>query len=342
MKRTIAQVLPCTAPAFAAVLAGVVASGCAQNAPTAVPLAQRAAGTRVDLPSAQKIATVRRAIHVKSRIDPAAAKGRLLYVADPEANAVLIYTYPQLSGAGEISGFSSVNGVCTDRQGYVWILDTSDVAAWEFAHGGTAPINYVQPGDYNGNPGVGNGCSIDPKSGNLAVAGSGAGITVFLNGQETPHDTYWDYDFFGFNYIGYDGAGDLYADGILNSSFQFGLVELVKGSLSLDAIAVTGATIRSPGGIQWDAKYLDVADGASGTIYQTSSQSSGGLAVVGSVETAAPCQGQFYILASHKRVIVTDPCNKQSEIYAYPGGGTPIKTILGGEVEPLGAAISVR
>lgn len=315
----------------------VLASGCsAQNVPAGIP-AGTEVRSRAGVPlTASRVATVERAIRAKSRIGPAARNGRLLYIADPEAQAVLVYTYPQLSGAGVISGFASVDGVCTDRAGYVWVLDTSDSTAWEFAHGGTEPINYVQPGDASGNPGVGYGCSIDPKSGDLAVAGSGPGITVFRNGQQT-HATYWDFGFFSFDYLGYDRAGNLYADGLLQSPFQFGLVELVKGASGLAGISLSGGTISGPGGIQWDGKYLDIADAYSGTIYQTD-----GASILGNVQTTAACQGQFYILANHKRIIVPDPCSLQTEIYAYPSGGSAIKTVSGGQLLPHGAAISVR
>jgi hypothetical protein len=196
------------------VLAGLlIVTGCSgQTGPASIP-GQNAGHARAGVAlTPPQLASVRRAIGRKSRVVPAAAKDRLLYVADSGANAVFIYTYPQLSGAGEISGFGSVNGVCTDRRGYGWVLDTSDVVAWEFSHGGSEPINYVQPGDASGNPGIGYGCSINPKNGDLAVAGIGEGFTVFRNGQQT-RATYWDYSFFGFNYAGYDGTGNLYVDG---------------------------------------------------------------------------------------------------------------------------------
>lgn len=272
-------------------------------------------------------------IRRRSKISPA-TKGRLLYVADPFAGAVFVYTYPQLSGAGELTGFGSVDGVCTDRQGYVWVLDTSDVAAWEFAHGSFEPINYVQPGDSSGNPGVGDGCSVDPKSGDLAVAGVGPGITVFRNGQET-HATYWDFSFFQFSFIGYDGAGNVFADGLLQSSFAFGLDELVKGTSALTDVTLSGGSISRPGGIQWDGKNLDIADSSSGNIYQTN-----GSAILNTIGTSAGCQGQFYIPANHRRIIVPDPCNAQTEIYAYPAGGSPIKIVSGGQSSPSGVAIS--
>ncbi|HEY1883266.1 MAG TPA: hypothetical protein VGG51_09545 [Candidatus Cybelea sp.] len=318
--------------AFLAALAvaGGFASGCGAPAvPASAPLA---AGARSIPPSkAAILLEVRR----KSHVDPSAKRKRLLYVADSGTGSVYIYTYPQLTGAGALSGFPSINGVCTDRRGYIWILDTSDVAVWEFAHGGSEPINILSPGDASGNPGVGSGCSVDPKTGDLAVAGAGPGVTVFRNGQEN-HATYWDYNFFEMAYAGYDGAGNLFVDGSLESSFAFGLAELATGSSSLSDVTLSGGAITSPGGIAWDGKYLDIGNAGSGTIYQTD-----GASILGSIATNAACQAQFYILRDHKRVIVPDLCNASTGVYAYPAGGAAIKTVSGGQELPRGVAISV-
>jgi hypothetical protein len=306
------------------------ASGCTGPAATPnPPLAAAARGV------AGSHAAVLQELRRKSHVEPSARRKRLLYVADSETNSVYVYTYPQLTGAGVLSGFSSIDGVCTDRRGYVWILDTSDVAVWEFAHGGTEPISVLSPGDASGNPGVGFGCSIDPKTGDLAVAGSGPGVTVFRNGQEN-HATYWDYAFFGMDYAGYDGAGNLFVDGDLQSSFSFGLAELAAGSSSLNEITLSGGTITSAGGIAWDGKYLDIGNGGTGTIYQTD-----GSSILGSTVTGAACLAQFYVLADHKRVIVPNLCNASTGVYAYPAGGAAIKTVSGGQELPRGAAISV-
>src|SRR5581483_10823226 len=112
----------------------LLTGGCASpaqrfNPPGAVSESGRYAAWSRPLSRTHVSAIVER-IRQRSKIVAGAGRGRLLYVADPFANAVLIYTYPQLSGAGELTGFTSVTGVCTDRRGYVWVLDTNDVLAW--------------------------------------------------------------------------------------------------------------------------------------------------------------------------------------------------------------------
>ncbi|MGA8476005.1 MAG: hypothetical protein WB681_13205 [Candidatus Cybelea sp.] len=268
---------------------------------------------------------------MKSRIDRTAAKGRLLYVADSALNAVLVYTYPQLTGAGILTGFAAVEGVCTDRRGYVWVL-SNDETVTEFAHGGTQPMNVLRPGNYYGDPGVTTGCAVNPKNGDLAVAGYD-GLTVFFNGQES-HATYLDFDFSKLAYVGYDNQSNLYMDGVTGSN-NFLFAELQAGGSAISEITLTGGSISAPGGIQWDGHYVDVGNAGSGNIYQTD-----GTAILGTVSTSATCGGQFSLTGNHKRVVVPDFCSGATGVYAYPTGGAALETV-DGESEPLGAAISV-
>ena len=267
----------------------------------------------------------------KSRIDPTAATGRLLYVADAGNNAVYVYTYPQLTGAGLLTGFVATEGVCTDRRGYVWVL-SNDETATEFAHGGTQPINQLRTNTGFGDPGVSTGCAVNPKDGDLAVAGYG-GLTVFFNGQET-QATYSDGDFSRISYVGYDNRGNLYIDGV-NGSGAFLYGELPAGASSISEITLSGGTVSAPGGILWDGHHLDVGDGSSGTIYQTD-----GTAILGTVSTGATCGGQFSLSGSHERLVVPDFCGGATGVYKYPTGGAALK-VISGQSRPLGAAISV-
>jgi len=297
------------------IVASLLAGGCADRGlqPAAVPPAYHS-GLSVS----------------KSWIAPAAARGRLLYVADSAMNAVLVYTYPQLTGAGILTGFVAVEGVCTDPRGYVWVL-SNDETVTEFDHGGTQPINVLRPGNYSGDPGVTTGCSVNPKNGDLAVAGYD-GVTVFLNGQEN-HLTYLDGNFSKISYVAYDKLGNLFMDGTTAAS-DFLFAELAASSPAISEITLSGGTVSTPGGIQWDGKYLDVGDGASGNIYQTD-----GTTILATVSTGAACGGQFAITENHKRVVVPDSCGGATGVYRYPAGGPALKTVRG-QSQPLGAAIS--
>ncbi|HEY1656443.1 MAG TPA: hypothetical protein VGF86_15180 [Candidatus Tumulicola sp.] len=268
---------------------------------------------------------------VKSRVDRAAAKGRLLYVADAGENAVLVYTYPQLAGAGILTGFAAVEGVCSDRRGYVWVL-SNDETVTEFAHGGTQPINTLRTGNYSGDPGVTTGCAVNPKSGDLAVAGYD-GLTVFFNGQEN-HATYLNFDFSKIAYVGYDNKSNLYIDGTTGSN-DFLFAELPAGASAISEITLSGGAVSAPGGIQWDGRYIDVGDAGSGNIYQTD-----GTAILGTVSTGATCGGQFSITENRKRVVLPDFCSSATGVYTYPSAGAALKT-ADGQSQPLGAAISV-
>ncbi|HEX3457602.1 MAG TPA: DUF6454 family protein [Candidatus Baltobacteraceae bacterium] len=252
-------------------------------------------------------------------------------MADSATNAVLVYTYPQLTGAGILTGFAAVEGVCTDRRGYVWVL-SNDETVTEFAHGGTQPINVLRPGNYSGDPGVTTGCAVNPKNGDLAVAGYD-GLTVFFHGQEN-HATYLDFNFSKISYVGYDNQSNLYVDGTTGSS-DFLFAKLAAGASAISEITLGGGTISAPGGVEWDGHYVDVGDAGSGNIYQTD-----GAAILSTVSTGATCGGQFAFTGKRKRVIVPDFCTSTTGLYAYPTGGAALKAI-DGQGQPLAAAISV-
>ncbi len=253
-----------------------------------------------------------------------------MYVADSAANAVLVYTYPQLTGAGMLTGFVAVEGVCTDRRGYVWVL-SNDETVTEFAHGGTQSLNVLRTGNYYGDPGVTTGCSVNPQTGDLAVSGYD-GVTVFLNGQQN-HLTFLDGDFSKVAYVAYDNRGNLYMDGTTSAS-GFLFAELAAGSSAISETTLGGGTVPAAGGIQWDGHYLDVGDSSSGNIYRTD-----GAAILGIVSTGAACGGQFAITGNRKRVVVPEFCSGATGVYGYPSGGPASKTIRG-QSQPMGAAIS--
>jgi hypothetical protein len=138
-----------------AMLAGCSGSQPPIGAPGAVP---------------QNHAIATHAEHGGSWMRPGASNNEdLLYVANEgEAGSqgmdVAILTYPQGQLFGTISGIGPPWGVCSDRSGNVWVITSPD-NAYEFAHGDTTPIAYLQvPDTY-----LATGCSVDRTTGNLAV-----------------------------------------------------------------------------------------------------------------------------------------------------------------------------
>jgi hypothetical protein len=65
---------------------------------------------------------------------------------------------------GQITGFNEPYGMCADKSGNVYVTNMQAQNILEYAHGGTTAINTIT--DTYGDPG---GCSINPKTGDLAV-----------------------------------------------------------------------------------------------------------------------------------------------------------------------------
>ncbi|HKU82237.1 MAG TPA: hypothetical protein VJP76_08725 [Candidatus Tumulicola sp.] len=261
---------------------------------------------------------------IVAHLNPALLSHKLLYVSDYAAGVVDVFTYPGWTSAGQICCFNFPAGECTDAAGNVWLADTGDNAVFEFSHDGRLLNGLAVPNPFS--------CAIDRKTGNLAVSESiGEGVAIFRNaaGQAS---TFNDFSFLYTDYVGYDNAGNLFVDGY-DGNLTFHYAELPAGSSTFTDITLS--TVPStPGNVQWDGKYVAVGDAVS-TIYRTS-----GSTVVGSTTLTTSQMYQFYIVPSHRKVVVADPAAKTANVYLYPAGGAPVKTIAGGLNTPLGVALS--
>ena len=94
------------------------------------------------------------------------ARHRDLLYAAANNSTVYVFSYPKGTLVGTLSGFDFPEGLCVDRSGDVWITNSAGTGnIVEHAHGGTSPIATLNSG--YGDP---IGCSVDPKTGDLAVA----------------------------------------------------------------------------------------------------------------------------------------------------------------------------
>ena len=82
-------------------------------------------------------------------MSPAAA-GPLLYVSDIGAEDVDVFSYPGGKQVGKLTGFSEPAGLCTDRKGDVFVVDSGSDRILEYAHGGTSPIATLRAGRPSG------------------------------------------------------------------------------------------------------------------------------------------------------------------------------------------------
>jgi hypothetical protein len=184
---------------------------------------------------------------------PEAKSEDLLYASSLGAY-VYVLSFPQGKLVGKLAGFSgSLSNECVDSSGDVFIPNSTGSGSeiLEYAHGDNTPIATL---DDTGT-GVALACSIDPTTGNLAVANSSDEILVYPNAEGQP-TTYTDDNIQYFWSCTYDSSGNLFADG---SAYSYGspIVELPNGGQDFESISVN-ASLGGPADIQWDGQYLDL------------------------------------------------------------------------------------
>jgi hypothetical protein len=140
------------------------------------------------------------------------ADGDLLYLSDVSTNDVDVFSYPRGRLVGKLTGFGEPRSECVDREGDVWIADIVGYDVIEYPHGSTKPVVALST------PGAPRGCSVDPKSGDLAVTGGVGGVILAVY-HRTKHDKwldpkeYRDSSIRNVAFCGYDARGDLFIDG---------------------------------------------------------------------------------------------------------------------------------
>ncbi|HEY5426955.1 MAG TPA: hypothetical protein VIJ77_10420 [Candidatus Tumulicola sp.] len=271
---------------------------------------------------------------------PGAKNMNLLYVADLDRNAVVVYSYPDGRPMGTLTGFAAPLSECVDKAGDVFVADGRANSVLEYAHGGTAPIATFNV------PGFPHGCAVDPITGNLAIlhdplsSGPGA-ISIFKHAKGTPKE-YTTPNVFRVYFLGYDNKGNLFVDGTdMHVGFEF--AELPAGSKTAKAITLDQAIVL-PGAIAWDGKHLAVGDQVSifgpSTIYEFSINGDTGTET-GATPLANSCDVLQFWLAN-KNVIVANDCSHNVMYFNYPKGGQSIKGINELLLEPVGVTISSK
>ncbi|MGC1379974.1 MAG: hypothetical protein WA814_02980 [Candidatus Baltobacteraceae bacterium] len=266
-----------------------------------------------------------------SWLSPAAKSQNLLYVSDLGTNSVDVYPYPKGKLIGSLTGFGSVNGLCVDKAGDLFVVDESGPVQ-VFAHGGTTPIRELQT------DGAPKGCSVDPVTGDLAVTN----LSSYLYGTISIYPkakgqgkVYEDKDVDATFFCGYDPSGNLFMDGWNRYGVTI-LLELPKHPREIRLIRQY-KSIKTPGGVQWDGKYVALGDQENGLIYRTDGPS-------GKTEQTVKLHGgenveQFWIQGSTLIGPIAQS-NGAVQFWRYPDGGSPTSS-LQGFTYPIAAAVSL-
>ena len=243
-----------------------------------------------------------------------AASEPLLYIVD--AGGIYAVTYPQGKLVGELTDIETPAAACSDASGNVFVTADWTEDVLEYARGGTKPI--AKLGDYGYEP---NGCAIDPKTGNLAVANTEAmdggvgNVAIYTKAQGKPTDYSPPY---GASWCAYDNQGDLLVGG--NGG---GYAEMPAGGSGFENVDldITGQ------GIQWDGTYFAIVNPAGKEIYRVSVSGSKG-SVVSTVQYTGLFFGLGYDFVFAESKIVIPYAPKQSGELSriatakYPQGGS--------------------
>lgn len=251
----------------------------------------------------------------------------LLYVSSNEH--VVVFSYPQGKRVATLSGFQNPGGLCVDSAGDVFIPNLGRSNIFVYAHGAKAPKAILR--DPNELP---YDCSIDPVTGNLAVANAHGTISLYAGAKGVPK-TYGNPRFTYMFFLGYDKSGNLFVDG-QNGSSQFEFAELPKGGKRLVSVSLD-QQIEFPGGVFWDGSYVAVGDQVTADIHRFAIASGHGTQKGMLHLDTVKYPGQFWIEGS--RIMAADTASGEVFFWPYPHGGRPKQHITGMR-EPVGVTVS--
>lgn len=254
-----------------------------------------------------------------------ATSGALVYVSEQTSDPngqVFVFSYPRLKLLHRIGGLAAVPGyLCSDESGDVFVTATNFSGlgyVYEFAHGGTRAVaTLVDPGDAQS-------CSVDPTSGNLAVA-NGANVAVYAPGQTVP--IIYQASDIGAADCAYDDSGNLFVDDFHN---KYGIAELRAGGSSFSDISLN--KVIETYHLQWWKNQLIVyTDTASNSPFEiVPIQVSGSSGTVGApiqLDSKTKHRGEAWEFALWAKTIVFAEGFSPSYFWHYPEGGEPYKAL---------------
>lgn len=336
------------AGAALAIFAGCAGSPSALNPPAAIPAAQEAGSTGA---RALRLAALTnpagwipqiRPSRRRAWVDPGAKNQPLLYASDGANGVVDIYAYKDPKRLlGQLTGFQLPYGECSDKAGHVYVVDFGGQKIVKYAHGATKRLETLK--DALGYP---IGCSVDPTTGNLAVANFAdtAGIEVYQNGSGQPRQ-YADKNFARYWPPGYDGDGNLYVEG-QDAAGNFRFAELLAGQPAFLDISLD-FTLFYPGSVMFDGTYMALTDQEYGGvpitgIYRVRIEGSTGIGItaIGLTDSCSSSGPYTKVVQPwvHGALVVGGnlDCTSRFDYWNYTNGGDPVKSISA-EIAPASA-----
>ena len=272
----------------------------------------------------------------------------LLYVSDEPDGDVYMVVLPSGRLVGRLTGFDYASGDCIDQYGNVFVGNLAGAQVRAYAHGAKSAFRVLS--DPNREP---NACSVDPTTGNLAVAnlrsGQSEGSVAVYQGAKGAARYYEYSGVLNFWYCAYDSDGNLFVDAIIYGSKGGSdnpvVLELPKGRSNLEPISLSPAltgNVSPP--LLWDGKYLAIASPSSGAIYQYKISGRSGTRIgVVKLDDVSEVSGSFWITSNGGAQTLYAPIVEDSiqgvGVYHYPAGGKRLRYLYDAPL-PFAAAVS--
>ncbi|MGA8661231.1 MAG: hypothetical protein WB644_02890 [Candidatus Cybelea sp.] len=273
----------------------------------------------------------------------------LLYVSNA-AGDVTVYRYWHHTFLTQLTGLKAPKGECVDTIGNVFITDSGLEKIREYAHGGAKAIHILDDSGYEPY-----GCSVDPKTGNLAVAndrasnGGAGGIVIYKHASGSGQ-------FYGpikglSNPValGYDDRGNLLMVSLYQeSSYEYASFGLLpKDGQSFIPVELYQVSYGSPfenvRSVQWDGEYWAVAD--NGSILRYSIERTGLVTYEGAIAlSGGGYDNQLWItnFPDGSQIVGAVSYSNDVAYWHYPAGGGSIATITEFLNDPYGVTVSRR
>jgi hypothetical protein len=266
--------------------------------------------------------------------------GDLMYLSGL-GNKSYVLAYPSGEFVGTIN--QTATAACADASGNVYLVGPNGVS--EYAHGATQPSRTLSL------PYVGNSCSVDPATGDLAITlALKSAVAIFKDASGTPTVYQAPYGFAP-QYCGYDNAGNLFIDARYNSGVVT-LAELPAKGGAFSIINLNPYSVLNPGQVQWDGQHMTLEVGSfikhphALTIFQLSISGSEAQ-VVGQTKFKYPNHATEASWIYGDRILVPLGLHQAVPdigIWAYPKGGKAAKIIkkaAGPSANFTGVAVSI-
>jgi hypothetical protein len=260
---------------------------------------------------------------------PEAKREDLLYISD--VYGVHVFSYPKATHVGDLTGVASPQGLCTDRAGDVFVTDEDVGDVDEYAHGGTSPIKVLYDIYVDFNP---IDCSVDPTTGNVAVASADAPyVVIFPRAKQRPvirsdpHAIlFW---------CGYDDQGNLFVERVrYHAKFYVG--ELPRGATAFKNLLLD-PRISDPSGLKFDGQHMVIEDVDANILYRLRLSGKHAIDIGNTPLNGAKQIERFWI---HKNKVIGPDLYGSAYFWEYPLGGSPVKSIPG-FTSPVGVTVSV-